>query len=174
MSRLPFADSDASPEVATLAHRIRTERGGKLLKLYRVLLHSPKVAGAWLNFFTVIRQQCTLEPRIRELVILLIARLNRAQYEFDQHVPFGLRAGLKEDQIAAVADWRAHVEKFDQTELAVMAYAESMTGDIQVPDDVFDAVRRRFSNDEIVELTATIAGYNMVSRFLEALQVHQE
>jgi alkylhydroperoxidase family enzyme len=47
-----------------------------------------------------------------------------------------------------------------------------MTKDIHVPDAVFDAMRVHFDETGIVELTATIAAYNMVSRFLEALQIH--
>jgi alkylhydroperoxidase family enzyme len=49
-----------------------------------------------------------------------------------------------------------------------------MTRDIQVPDAVFEAVARHLGTREIVELTATIAGYNLVSRFLEALRVDHE
>lgn len=43
---------------------------------------------------------------------------------------------------------------------------------MQVPDPAFAAVRAHFDAQRIVELTATIAAYNMVSRFLEALQIH--
>ena len=57
---------------------------------------------------------------------------------------------------------------------AVLAYTDSMTRDIHVPDAVFDPLRDYFSKREIVELTATIGGYNLVSRFLEALAVDPE
>ena len=58
--------------------------------------------------------------------------------------------------------------------VAVLAYTEVMTRDIQVPDKVYSGVRKYFPDREIVELTATIAGYNLVSRFLEALRVDPE
>jgi alkylhydroperoxidase family enzyme len=47
-----------------------------------------------------------------------------------------------------------------------------MTKKIQVPDDVYNGVAKFFDAEQMIELTATIAAYNMVSRFLEALQVH--
>jgi len=48
-----------------------------------------------------------------------------------------------------------------------------MTRHVQVPEAVFDAVRAAMGSEKlVVELTATVAAYNMVSRFLEALQVH--
>ena len=49
-----------------------------------------------------------------------------------------------------------------------------MTLQVQVPQAVFDAARAHFSDRELVELTATVAAYNMVSRFLEALQIEPE
>jgi alkylhydroperoxidase family enzyme len=49
-----------------------------------------------------------------------------------------------------------------------------MTREIHVPEPVFDALRAHFNNREIVELTATVGGYNLVSRFLEALAVDPE
>jgi alkylhydroperoxidase family enzyme len=49
-----------------------------------------------------------------------------------------------------------------------------MTKDIQVPDELFAELKRHFDAQDLVELTATIAGYNLVSRFLEAMQVHHQ
>ena len=51
-------------------------------------------------------------------------------------------------------------------------YTDAMTREVQVADEVFAQVREHFDAQELVELTATIAGYNLVSRFLEAMQVH--
>ena len=173
MTRLPFLDDAAHPELKPVADRIRAQRGGKLLALYRVLLHSPKVADAWLQFFTVIRQQCGLDDRHRELAIMLIAKLNGAPYEFEQHIPFALRAGLTQEQLGQIEGWK-NSKLFGARDKAVLAYTESMTRQVKVPDDVFAAVRAEFDGKTLVELTATIGGYNMVSRFLEAMQIHGE
>jgi len=62
-------------------------------------------------------------------------------------------------------------EPFDQAEQALLALTDAMTRDVQVPDALFDAVAGRFDTKELVELLATIAAYNMVSRFLEALRI---
>jgi alkylhydroperoxidase family enzyme len=173
MPRLPSLDDTLRPELKPIADRIRAERGGKLLALYRVLLHSPKVAEAWLQFFTVIRQQCGLDARHRELAIMIIAKLNGARYEFEQHIPFALRAGISQAQLDQIESWRTSTE-FSETDKAVLGYTEAMTRDVKVPDEVFAAVRAKFDEKTLVELTATIGGYNMVSRFLEAMEVHQE
>ena len=60
------------------------------------------------------------------------------------------------------------------TLFAVIAYTDSMTRGLRVPDDVFAQVREHFAERAIVELTAMIAAYNCVSRFLEALRVDPE
>ena len=46
-----------------------------------------------------------------------------------------------------------------------------MTLDVRVPDEVFATLKEQFSEREVVEITATIAAYNCVSRFLVALDV---
>ena len=172
MARVAYAD-ESNPEAAPLAQRIRAERGGKVLNLYKMLLNSPPVAEGWLKLLTAIRQQCLLSGRMREMVILRIAVLNEAPYEFGQHVPFALKEGMSQEQIEALRQMDIG-PLFNDVERAVVAYADSMTREIHVPDTVFDALRPHFSERELVELTATVASYNLVSRFLEALQIDHE
>jgi AhpD family alkylhydroperoxidase len=173
MARVPYVDDHTNPELKPVADRIRAQRGGKVLNLYRVLLNNPKLADAWLQLFTVIRQQCDLPARYRELVIMAIAVINGAEYEYRHHAPIALKAGLTQAQLDALPRWRQS-SVFDAVDRAVLAYAECMTREIQVPDAVFEAVAQHFKPRETVELTATIAGYNLVSRVLEALKVDHE
>lgn len=171
MARIPYADANR-PDVAALAARIKAERGGKLLNLYRMLLHSPPVAEGWLAFLTAIRQKSGLAARVRELVIMRVAVLNAAEYEFQAHLPFAREEGVTEAQVGGLRS--GDTALFDDRERAALAYTDAMTRTIRVPDEVFAAVRRHFDDREIVELTATVGAYNLVSRFLEAVQVDQE
>jgi alkylhydroperoxidase family enzyme len=173
MARVPLLDDVQKPELKALADRIRTERGGKLLNLYRVLLNNPRIAEGWLGLFTAIRQQSELDGRYRELAIMLVAVINGAEYEYVQHIPFALKHGLTQPQLDGLKDWRA-CTLYTDADRAVLEYTECMTKSIQVPDAVFAAVARHFDAQRIVELTATVAGYNLVSRFLEALKVDHE
>jgi AhpD family alkylhydroperoxidase len=170
MARLPYIEEQDHPELAPLIARIKAERG-KVSELYKVLLHSPAVMEGWLVFFTAIRQKTKLGGRYRELAILRVAVLNGADYEYQAHLPFALKEGASAEQIAALAAWQASTV-FDAAERAVLAYTDAMTRDIQIADGLFAEVRQHFDAQDLVELTATIAGYNLVSRFLEAMQVH--
>lgn len=173
MARIPYPEDLEAPEIAALAEQIRKERGGRVLNLYKMLLNSPPVAEGWLNLLTAIRQQANLSGKFRELAILRVALLNRADYEYRAHIPFGLKEGMNQAQIEALPNW-SESDAFDATERAVLAYTDAMTKDIQVSDDVFGAVSSQLDTREMTELTATIAAYNLVSRFLEALQIDHE
>jgi alkylhydroperoxidase family enzyme len=172
MARISYGD-EKDPEIGALAEQIRKERGGKVLNLYKMLLNSPPVAEGWLNLLTAIRQKAELPGKYREMVILRIAVLNRADYEYRAHIPHGLRAGVTQKQIDALPHWQLS-DAFDATERGVLAYTDAMTRDIEVPDAVFNSIKDAFNPREMTELTATIAAYNLVSRFLVALEVDHE
>ncbi len=61
-----------------------------------------------------------------------------------------------------------------QDEALVVRYASQMTLDVKVEDALFAQMQERFSTEDLVELTAAIATYNMVARFLVALGVNPE
>ncbi|MHC3473587.1 carboxymuconolactone decarboxylase family protein [Streptomyces sp. 7R007] len=167
MARLPGTDGSGD-----VAGRIRARRGGDLRPLDRMLLHSPQLADGWNSLLGAIRQRISLPADIRELVILRIAVLNRADYEWTAHEADARAAGLSEAQLAALRAEDAGARAcLDERQCRVLAYTDAMTRDVHVPGEVFDAVRAHFTTPELVELTATVAAYSMVSRFLVALDV---
>jgi alkylhydroperoxidase family enzyme len=171
LARVPLVKEGASAELDALIGTIKAQRGGRLLDLYAVLLNSPPIAEGWLRLFTAIRQQSKLGGGYRELAILRVALLNGAAYEYRAHVPFALKEGVPQEKIDALEGWRES-KLYSKEERAVLAYTDAMTRDIKVPDEIFSQVRAAFGERETVELTATIAGYNLVSRFLVAMQLH--
>ena len=171
MARIPYANV-REPSVRGLAEQITAQRGS-VLHLYRMLLHSPPVAAGWLRYLTAIRKECTLPGALRELIIMRVALLNGASYEAEQHAPIALAEGLSQKQLDALADWMAS-DLFDVRQRALLALTDSMTREIHVPDDVFSAARAEFDSRALVEAAATIAAYNMVSRFLEAFQIRSD
>lgn len=173
MARVRLIEEGQDPGLAGLIASIKAERGGRLLALYRALLNSPPVAEGWLRLFTALRQQARLDGRCRELAILRVALLNGAGYEYQAHVPFALKDGVTREQIDALPAWQV-AKSFDDRERAVLAYTDAMTREIRVADALFAEVRRHFDDRELVELTATIGGYNLVSRFLEAMRIEPE
>jgi AhpD family alkylhydroperoxidase len=169
MARLPYADLGA-PALRPLVDRIVAERGS-VLHLYQMLMHSPPLAEGWLDYLTAVRQRCSLPGALRELVIMRVAVLNRAPYEAEQHAPIALKEGVTQAQLDALGDW-AGSDAFDPLQRAVLQLTDTMTREVQVPPAQLESVRALLGERQTVELVATVAAYNMVSRFLEALQIH--
>jgi len=156
---------------------IRQRRGGDPNELDRTLLHSLPIASGWNIFLGAVRTQTTISADLRELAICRVAALNGAWYEWKHHYPLALEAGVDDELLKLVKRGRT----WDLTGILsvarglqwriVLRYVDAMTVNVRVPDEVFEEVKAQFSEKEIVELTAITASYNMVSRFLVALDV---
>ncbi len=171
----PIPDTALGPP--DLVQAIAARRGGTLLNLDRMLLRSPVFAAGWNGFMGAIRTQLSLDPCLRELAICTVAVETDAAYEWSQHAPEFLAAGGSEAHLQALQapNPAANIHAFDATQRAVIALAQAMTREVRVDDAVFDAVRALLPDpQQQVELVGVIASYNMVSRFLVALQVPME
>jgi len=157
-----------------VADLIRQRRGGALRPLDELLLLSPPVAEGWSVLLSAIRGELVLDAALRELVILRIAVLNRAEYEWVAHEPVARRCGVTDAQIGALRRGpaqAAEADVFSPLELSVLDYAEAMTVHIDVAPRIFDAVAAQLDPRQLVELTSVAASYNMVSRFLVAMKL---
>jgi alkylhydroperoxidase family enzyme len=174
MTRISLvSDEKAGPPELVAA--IRARRGGTLLTLDRMLLHSPAFAKGWNAHVGAVRNELTLAPGLRELAICVVAVLNGAEYEFEQHWPVYLKAGGSEAAATALRSIEAACEDrklFSDDERAVMRLAVEMTRSVKVDDATFARARSVLGSDQrIVELVGVVATYNMVSRFLVALGI---
>jgi 4-carboxymuconolactone decarboxylase len=170
--RVPVVTPGTRPEIADLEAAIKRERAGKISLLYQVLLNSPSIASGWEQMLSAVRNRSSIPGDLRELAILRVAVLNRAGYEFEAHIPHAVTAGVSAEAIealrnASVVDMRL----FTEIQCLVIELTDRMTRDVDVPDDLMERIRARFNAQEIVDLVATIAAYNMVSRFLVALAI---
>ena len=103
---------------------------------------------------------------------VLLALLMHFRYEWDAHSPILRESGvLSEDIIEKLKDREFDGSGLDEKHLAVYEYTNAMTIGVIVRDPLFKKVKNLFSEREVVELTATVAAYNTVSRFLVALDV---
>lgn len=177
-SGIPYRPDNVQAGPEELVNAIRARRpGGKLLNLDRMLLHSPAFARGWNTMFAAIRGQLALSPKLRELAIMAIGVINKADYEWVQHVPDFLAAGGTKAQMEALKDVSTAINNtklFDESERATLALTYEMTRNITVADTTMARVRAILPDQEIVELVGTIAGYNMVSRFLVATGIEVE
>jgi alkylhydroperoxidase family enzyme len=174
---IPYVPSDIS-EPKDVVDAVRARRGGNLLNLDRILLHSIPFTRGWNSFLLEIRRNLTLLPKYRELGICGVAILNHAHYEFVHHAPEYLAAGGTEDQIAElrqIGDINSmDLTKFDPIDCDIIQLTIHMTRNIDVPSDILERLHASLGTSHTVEMIGVIAAYNMVSRFLIATNIQPE
>ena len=167
--RVPLVEPGTRPALAEIEAGILKERG-RISLLYQVLLNSPPIAQGWEAMLTAVRNRTSIPADLRELIILRVAVLNQAPFEFEAHVPHAQRAGVPDNKIEAVRVL-ALPGPFSPEEAQVLALTDAMTRDVHVPDALMQPLRAHYDAQTLVELVATVAAYNMVSRFLVALNI---
>ncbi len=167
--RVPLVEPGSRPELGDIEARILKERG-RISLLYQVLLNSAPIAQGWESMLTAVRNRTSVPADLRELIILRVAVLNRARFEFDAHIPHAQAAGVSSEKMEAVRQ-STLAPVFNEAERRVLALTDHMTRDIEVPEALMAEIGQHHTPAEVVELVATVAAYNMVSRFLVALNV---
>jgi alkylhydroperoxidase family enzyme len=121
MPRIPYvSDEEAGPPELVAA--IHARRGGPLIELDRMLLHSAPFATGWSEMMSRVRTQLALAPIHLELVMCAVAALNGAAYEMHHHAPLFLKAGGTPAQLDALGTLPASLQSgvFDDTQRAVL------------------------------------------------------
>ncbi|OCL08533.1 4-carboxymuconolactone decarboxylase-like protein [Glonium stellatum] len=181
---VPSTPSDTSSHTAAIYARIAARRAPRpLIPLDLALLHSPPVADGWNSFIGAVRSQTSIDDSVKELAISRVAVLNGAVHEWNAHAPLALKSGVSPEglesvRMAAVIS-KGMNKKISQDgegglsarEWAVLAYTDQMTKEVAVDERVFERLKEFFAERDIIEITATVAAYNCVSRFLVALDV---
>jgi alkylhydroperoxidase family enzyme len=177
--RIPDWTPERKPQPQDLVQAILERRGGELLNLDRALLWSEPLARGWNTYLKAVRTGLGASRALRELGICTVALLTGAQYEYHHHAPDYLAAGGNQPSLDALQAWArtgatGEPPGLEGDEALVARYAARMTLDVKVDDALFAQMQQRFGTEDLVEITAAIATYNMVARFLVALGVTPE
>lgn len=165
----PWQDGEPAPPELLASMKARRPNGA-LIGIDRVLLKSFPLAEGWNGLLGRVRAQFTLPLQYRELIMCRVAVLNRAQFEWNVHKPAYLEAGGTQQKCDALAiDGIDPV--FDKRETALLRLTDQSTRNVEVEAVVIEELKSLFGEVETVEAVATVAAYNMVSRFLIALAV---
>lgn len=176
--RLPYTANPPSPknsEETGIIARVLERRGATgLTAIDLTQLHAPLIADGFNSYFKALRTQNGLPAQIRELCFCRVATLAGASYEWDIHALIAKEASLSErvlEELKQRTLGSQEMRDIDARARAVVAYADAMTLQIQVPDALFEQVREYFDPKEMVELTNSIAGFNSVVRLVVALDI---
>ncbi len=145
---------------------------GAVLEPARLWGRSPKVfATLALLYGAFDRRASPLEPALRTLVTVRVSQINWCPFCVDINSATALKRGISDAKLTALADY-AGSDLYSDRERAALAYAEAVThSDRQPTTQQFEALRRHFDDDAIIELTGLIGFQNMSSKFNAALGV---
>ncbi len=110
-------------------------------------------------------EESGLDKEIVELAKLRVSQINNCAFCLQIHLNVSRRLGIAQEKLDLVATWH-EAGIFSERECAALAWAETLTrlSDRSVPDEAYDAVRRHFSERELVFLSAAIATINAWNR----------
>src|SRR5438128_5987895 len=127
MARVPLIEEKDHPELSELIAKIKGARGGRLINIYRLMLHSPALANAWFDLNQAVRYGTEIDGQCRELAVIRVAILNNGKYVIHAHGPvYALKEGPTPEQVEALFDWKAS-RLFTDKQRALLAYTDAMT-----------------------------------------------
>jgi alkylhydroperoxidase family enzyme len=167
---LPPADAHAAAETVGVSSAAAD------LNVFRAWLHAPQVAG-WLHELIMgLLWHGTLDTRLRELVIMRLGWSTSSDYEWTQHWRIATEfLGVDGDDVLATRHWREE-PRFGPQERAILAATDDVVQHGAIGEDAWNACANEIDDDPalLVEITAVIATWRMVSTFLRSMDVPLE
>jgi 4-carboxymuconolactone decarboxylase len=172
VARLPLVQAATSPPVDHLYAEI--ERMGRpVLNLYRVLANQPPALAAFLEMSRYVRSGSSLEPGVRELVILATAHELGQEYEVAHHTQAAAGVGVDPAKVAALMPGGS-LDGFTPAERCAIEFARQTAHTRSCDDATFSRLQSLFSTQEIVDLVVTTAWYHLCAVVLGSLRVELE
>jgi AhpD family alkylhydroperoxidase len=113
-----------------------------------------------------------LEKSLQGLIKIRASQINGCAFCIHMHLRDARKAGELQERLDLVGTWR-EAPGFTARERAALAWAESVTlvADTHVPDDVYEAARAEFSEQQLVDLTMAVVAINGWNRLMVAFRV---
>ncbi len=139
-----------------------------------IWLHSPRVGEPIREMNRILRTEVPLEPRLRELAILVTARELDNQFEWTAHEPVALKEGL-DPKIVDIVKFRKPVSAAPEKETAIIGFGRELFRDRKVRPETYAEMVRVFGQTAVVNIAALMANYALTAVMLTAFdqQLHE-
>jgi alkylhydroperoxidase family enzyme len=165
----PLAEADWSEEAREVLGGLGGP-DGRPLNIFRTFAHHPKLLKRWLVFGSHVLAKSSLPARDRELAILRVGWLCRAEYEWGQHVLIARGSGVSDEEIARVAAG-PEASGWSADDAALLRAVDELHADAFVSDATWQALSRRWDTRQLLDLIFTVGQYQLVSMALNTLGV---
>jgi methylated-DNA-[protein]-cysteine S-methyltransferase len=169
-ARLPIRKANEDPRLAEMFSKGLTGPNGEALNIFGVLGNHPDMLKRWLVFATHVLSKNTLTARDRELLILRTGWNCRSRYEWGQHVEIALRCDISASEIKAVKKG-ASASTWSPIDKLLLTAADELHNEYAVSDATWRNLGNHYSNEQILDLIATVGNYHLVAMFLNSTKV---
>jgi len=148
-------------------------RDGRVFNIFATLARHPKLLKSWLVFGGHVLSKSTLPPREREIVILRMGWLCRAEYEWGHHISIGKRAGLTSDDVRRIAAG-PDAPGLDPFEAVLLRAADELHANSFISDATWKSLAARYDTQQLLDLVFAAGQYKLVSMVLNSCGVQLE
>jgi 4-carboxymuconolactone decarboxylase len=167
----PLAPGEWDVETREVLEGLRMD--GQVYNVFATLARHLKLFKKWLVFGDHTFSKSSLLAREREMVILRMGWLCRAEYEWGHHVAIGKRVGLSSDEIRRVAVG-PDASGWDPFEVALLRAVDELHADSFIGDPTWKALAGRYNTEQLLDLIFTAGQYTLVSMALNSCGVQLE
>jgi AhpD family alkylhydroperoxidase len=171
MARYPYPPLDNLPE--HLAKEVRARVAPDRGNVWRMLMWAQEAAGPFVDFSEAVRHHSSLEPKLRELIILRVGNLSGAAYEVHHHERIGREVGMSEELIAA-ARTGAAAPALDATQRFTVELVDEMVKNRQPSEANFKKAIDTFGVRTLIDILLLVGFYQMACLFLLTFQIDVE
>lgn len=167
----PLSQSEWDHETGELLESLR--RDGHIYNIFATLARHPQLLKRWLVFGGHVLSKSTLPAREREIVILRMGWLCRAEYEWGHHVAIGKQVGLNDDDIKRIAEGPDAVG-LDSFEATLLRAVDELHTNTFIGDSTWKALAERYNTQQVLDFLFTAGQYKLVSMVLNSAGVQLE
>lgn len=166
----PLPESEWTDELRAIFAPTRALSGDRVFNIFTTLARHPALLRRWMVFANHVLAKSTLGARERELLILRIGWLCRAEYEWAQHVVIARLAGIADDEIRRVR-LGPDAPGWSRADAALLRAVDELHRDACIGDATWAVLRERYGDEELMDLVFTVGQYNLVSMALNSFGV---
>jgi alkylhydroperoxidase family enzyme len=140
----------------------RRKGGSKGFNVLGTLARHPQLMRAYHSFNGHILYTSSLSARQRELLILRVAALRDAAYEWEQHVVLAEEAGIDGDEIARIADG-PDASGWSAEDAAMLRAVDQLIGDAMIDDATWAQLSQTMDEHQLMDLVFTVGAYELLA-----------
>jgi alkylhydroperoxidase family enzyme len=134
------------------------------------LLHHPRLSGAWLAYNSVLLNTPSIDPRLRELLILRVAWRTRSPYEWLQHVRLGKQLGVTAEQVDAIAG-RSSAAPWMPLEADLLAATDQLIDNYVIDDATWARLAEHLDKRQLMEVVFVVGSYTCLAMAFNSLRL---